>query len=93
MINETAEHKRAHQLIDPVDRRRQWMALAGAAYAATRRLTGWRRNHASDTAARAIARPYRTYVGENLGSGPEVERVNIRFAPPPSRPRLPDGEV
>jgi hypothetical protein len=49
---------RAHQLLDPVIVGGPWVALAGAAYAATRRLTGRRRDQASDAAARAIPRPF-----------------------------------
>jgi hypothetical protein len=57
---------RAHQLLDPVIVAGPWVALAGAAYAATRRLTGRRRNQRSDAAARRFDAVSRADVGETL---------------------------
>jgi hypothetical protein len=57
---------RAHQLLDPVIVVGPWVALAGAAYAATRRLTGRRRNQRSDAAARRFDADSRADVGETL---------------------------
>ena len=57
---------RAHQLLDPVIVGGPWVALAGAAYAATRRLTGRRRNQRSDAAARRFDADSRADVDETL---------------------------